>query len=103
MEQLAEADRQVEIERKKAEIAEIRAAAAKDRAEVTKQRLEAERLKLENEKLRIEVQKLKIEVALEMLQQIAPNLSEVDRVNYLLKLLRPTETLLLSELEISRD
>lgn len=103
MDKLEETTKQVEIETKKAEIARTRAATAKERAEVKKQQLEAERMRLENEKLRFELEKMKIETVIELIDSVAPNLSETERIGYIMKLLKPTETLLLSDLEISKE
>jgi serine/threonine protein kinase len=105
---LSEREKQADIESKKAEILEKRARAAKDRAEAKKviaeainQQEAAERLKLENEKLRLELHRAKIQLALEMLAQIAPNLSEADKIAYVVRLLPPIDTLVTSELRIT--
>jgi hypothetical protein len=107
MAHLSEQEKQAEIESKKAEVLEKRASAAKGRAEAeklvaeaVKQREEAEKMKLENEKLRIELHRAKIQLALDILNQLAPNLSETDRVAYLIRLLPPLDTVISSNLEI---
>lgn len=102
-----EQEKQVEIESKKAEILEKRANAAKERAEAGKfaaeakrQIQEAERIKLENDRLRLDLQRSKIELAIEMINRIAPNISELDRISFLTKILQPLDVLVFSELEI---
>ena len=102
MDRLDEATSQVEIEKKKAEIAQIRAGTAAERAEAKKKRLEVERLKLENERLQFEIEKMKIDTVLELLDRIAPTLPESERIGYAIRLLKPTSTLLLSDLEIEQ-
>lgn len=107
MARLAEQEKQVAIENGKAEVLAKRASAEKERTEVKRLQIEiskgqeeANRLKLENEKLRLEIQREKIQLALELLAQVTSNLSEVDKINFLLKLLQPLEALTESELEI---
>jgi len=104
---LLEKEKQVEIGNRKAEISEKRARSTKERAEavriiadVAKQREETERLRLENEKLRLELQRAKIQLALDLIAQAAPNLSETDKIEYVVKLLPSLEVIVSSDLEI---
>ena len=104
---LLEKEKQAEIGNRKAEILEKRARSIKDNAEAeriaadaAKQREETERIRLENEKLRLELQRSKIQLALDVLAQVAPNLSETEKIAYVVKLLPPLEILASSELEI---
>jgi acyl carrier protein len=110
MAHLLEKEKQAEIGSKKADILEKRAHAAKDQAEAEKIRAEAERqheetekMRLENEKLRLELHQAKIQLALEVLAQIAPNLSEIEKITFIVKLLPPLDILAFSELEIATD
>lgn len=103
---LQEQEKRAEIGSIKAEILEKRARAAKDeaeaektRAEANRQREETERLKIENEKLRLELQRAKVQLALDVLAQVAPNLTEADKIAYVVKLLPPLHTIIFSELE----
>jgi hypothetical protein len=105
---LTEQEKHAEIEIKKAEILERRARARRDReeaerlaAEAAKQREEAERLRLGNERLRLELHRSKIQLAVDILAQVAPNLSETDRIAYVVRLLPPLDVLMFSELELS--
>jgi GAF domain-containing protein len=107
---LLEQDKQLDIESKKAEILEKRVRAAKERVEkenlileADKQREEVERMRLENEKLRLELQRAKIQLALDILVQVAPSLSEQEKIAYVVRLLPPLGILVSSELEISND
>lgn len=104
---LSISDKQVEIESKRAEVLEKRARATKDRAESEKllaeadtQKAEAVKLKLQNEKLRLELQQVKIQMAMDILKQVAPNLSEIEKVEYLLKLLPPLDIVIFSSLDV---
>src|SRR5262245_52971538 len=104
---LQEQEKKAEIGNRKAEILEKQAKAAKDRAEAkkvaaeaAKQHAEAERALLENEKVRIELHRAKIQLALEILSQVAPSLTETEKIAYVIKLLPPLEILVSSELEL---
>lgn len=108
MARLSEAEKQAEIESKKAEILEKRARAQKERAEVEKiaaevvqQREMAEKARLENEKLRVELQREKIQLAIDIVAKVAPNLSEKEKIAYIVRLLPPVEVLALSELSVA--
>jgi hypothetical protein len=100
MSRLLEQEKQAEIESKKAEILEKRAHAEKDRVEASKQRIEAEKLKLENEKLRLELHREKIQLVIDMLNQIAPNMTEKEKMIYLVKLLPPVDSLIESGIDM---
>ena len=97
---LSEQEKNLEIELKKAEILEKRAHAQKARDEAAQAREEAEKLKLENDKLMLELRRSKIDLALEILKNIAPNLSEAEKLDYVVRLLPPIDTLLSSEVQI---
>jgi len=101
MARLLELEKQADIENKKAEILEKRVHVENERVETTKKRDEAEKLKLENEKLRLDLQRAKVQLAIEVLNKIAPNLSETDRISYIVRLLPPLDLLIFSELEIT--
>jgi hypothetical protein len=94
MARLLEQEKLAEIESKKAEILEKRALSAKEREE-------ARKLQLENERLRLQLQKEKIELAINLLQQLAPNLSEVEKTAYLVRLISPLETIIVNQSEVS--
>lgn len=103
MDRLAEQEKQVEIQSKRAEILQGRQHAEKERMEVAKLREETERLRLENEKLRLELHHAKIRLALDILNEVAPRLSETERADYLIRLLPPLDVLIVSTFEISPD
>jgi predicted nuclease with TOPRIM domain len=81
------------------------------KAEEKKQRLhtvelENQRLDLEERRLAIEERKLKlqgdkIQLALDVLDQISPNLPETEKINYVIRLLPPLEVIISSPLELS--
>jgi uncharacterized protein with HEPN domain len=105
---LVEREKETEIERQKAELLKIRAEAAKNRAdaeriraEAAKQIEESERQRLENERLRFELQRDKVNFALELLQKIAPTLSEPERITYVMRLLPTLETISSSPLQVA--
>jgi uncharacterized protein with HEPN domain len=107
---LQEQEKKVEIGIKEAEILERQAKAAKDQAEAgkisaeaAKQHEETEKLRLENEKLKIELHRAQIQLALEVLAQVAPNLSETERIAYVVKLLPPLNVVVSSDLEIDSE
>ena len=101
--QLKEKELQIALELKKAEVLEKRAKSAKERMEVQKLREEAERLQLENERLRIEIQREKVQLAIDILAQLAPDLSETERVEYLVRLLPVLDRVVSSELEVAHS
>lgn len=110
MTQLLEQEKLAEIESKKAEILEKRAEAAKSRAEadklkadVFKQNEEVKKLQLENEKLQLELHREKIQLTLDIVNLIAPNLSETERISYLVKLLPPLDVVIYNKFEIDKS
>lgn len=109
MAQLLEQEKLAAIEKTRAEVLESRARAAKERAEKDRllaeaatQRVDAERKELENEIIRLKLQKAKIQMALEVLNQINPNLTEEDKFDYLMRILPPLDTIIASPLRISK-
>jgi hypothetical protein len=105
---LLEQEKQAEIESKQAEVLEKRASATRGRAEsekllaeAAKQHEEAEKIKLDNEKARLELYRARMQFALEVLKQVAPNLSETERIEYVVRLLPPLNTLVSSNLLIA--
>lgn len=100
MARLQEQVKLAEIENAKAEVLEKRARAAKDRIEATIKREEVERLQIENDKSRLELQLAKVQLSIDILNQIAQNLSESEKILYISKLLPSLDILLSSELEI---
>lgn len=108
MSRLIEQYKQIEIESKKAEVLDKRASAAKNRAEAEKLKAEAaqqrellKKMELENERTRLDLNRARIQLVLDVINQIAPNLTEADRISYLLKLLPPLDITILSNLELS--
>ena len=100
-------EKQSDIESKKADIISKRINAAKNKAEAKKikaetelQRQEAEKIRLENEKLKLEIHRAKIQFALDFISQIAPDISETEKISYLVKLLPQLDTLTTSEFEL---
>lgn len=83
MAKLEEQQKIIEIEASKSEI-------EKTRLENTeKHKLELERIKLENEKLRLELQESKINLALGMIESLAPDMNQSEKIKYVIELLRP--------------
>ncbi|MEN3335469.1 MAG: hypothetical protein V7641_4834 [Blastocatellia bacterium] len=110
MANLAEREKLVEIENRKADILEKKARAAKDRAEAkriasdeAKQREETEKMKLENDKIRLEIHLAKIQLAMDVIAKVSPDLPEPEKIAYVVKLLAPLDTLVSSEIEITTD
>lgn len=110
MAQLQEQEKLIQIENSRAEIQERRARAQKERSEAKKvesetsherTQAEIERMRLENEKLRLEIEEARINLALTILDKLAPELSEGQRILYAMQLLKPlgviTESPLLIE------
>ena len=107
MAQLLEQEKRAEIGSRKAEILEKRARAVKDQAEAEKiyadaalQREETERIKLENDKLRLDLHRAKIDLALNLISSIAPNLTESEKISYIVMLLPPLDQLVMSQIEM---
>lgn len=108
MSQLEEQEKVMQIEKNKAEVREIRARAHRERTEAKKlradaerKRAEAERLDLENEMRRLEIQGSRIHLALRVLDTVAPDLSESQRIQYTVQLLKPLEVLTESPLQLT--
>ncbi len=106
MAKLLETEKSVQIESAKTDILARRLQISKERQEkesvsieFEKQRIEVEKLKLEKEKLRLELHREKIKLALEILDQIDPNLTETDKIDYATRLLRPLEVMISSDIE----
>lgn len=106
MAQLAESEKLVQIESAKADILAKRIQVNREREdkerttiELTRQRAEVEKLQLENAKLRLELHRGKIQLALDILDRINPNLTEVAKIDYVTKLLGPIEVLISTDLE----
>jgi len=103
MAQLQEGEQQAKIEQIKTDILAKRLQTAKDRqtAEVSlaKQYAEVERLKLENEKLRLELDRSRVQLALEVLEKVNPDLSEIDKFRYTNQLLNTLDILTSSPLD----
>lgn len=107
MAQLLEQEKRAEIGSRKAEILEKRARAEKDQAEAEKicadaalQREETERMKLENDKLRLDLHRAKIDLALNIVSRIAPDLSESEKISYIVMLLPPLDQLAMNQIEM---
>jgi hypothetical protein len=110
MTRLSEEEKQAEIEIKKAEALESQARASKEKqeaerlaAESTLHRAEAEKVKLENEKLRLELDRARIQLALEVLEQLKPDLSESERMLHVIKYLPSLRVLTDSPLQITAE
>lgn len=106
--ELAEQGARLRIEREQAEILAARARAAKEREEAKqlqldyeRKRLENERLAIENQKLRDELHQARIELALQIIERMNPNLSEAEKITFVVRLLAPLELLTESDLEIT--
>ena len=100
MARLQEQEKSVKIENMKAEVLEKRARAEKDRIEAKMKREEVERLRIENEKSRLELQRTKVQLGIDILQQVAENLSEHEKILWISELLPSLDRLILSELEV---
>lgn len=104
MARLAEQERQAEIDARNVETLEKRVKIATEKqqseVELALKREELERLRLENERTRLQLQKDKIQMAIEIVNQLNPNLSEIDRLIYVNKLLPSLNRLTSSTLSI---
>jgi len=91
--QLEEQEKLVQIESTRAEVLETRARAQKERVETKKIEIETEveieRRRLENEKLRLEIEEARINLALKILDKLSPELSQEQRILYVMHLLKP--------------
>jgi hypothetical protein len=107
MAKLAEQEKLAEIEFKKAEILESRVRASQGReeakkllAEVRRQEEETKRLALENEKLKLDLERARVQLVLDILAELGQNLSEQERITYVVRLIQPIMVLTDSNLEI---
>jgi len=110
MANLLENEKRTDIESKRAEILEKHANATKGRAEAKKLTLETEKLmeevekiKIENETLRLEFHRAKIQLALDVLMQIKPDLTETQKIEYVIKLIETLNILTSSNLTVRVD
>ncbi|WP_420640452.1 GAF domain-containing protein [Candidatus Leptofilum sp.] len=110
MSQVEEQEKRIQIESAKADIHEKRARAQKDRIDAKrieaetspeKTQAEVERMRLENEKLRLEIEEARINLALKILEKLAPELDEAQRILYAMQLLKPLGILTESPLLLS--
>lgn len=95
-----------EIRKKEAEELELRARSERERAEsekiraeAAKVREEARQLQLDNEARGLELQRAKINLALELVSKMRPDLSQIDKYIYAMRLLPAIDTLATSEIE----
>ena len=105
---LEEQEKTETIAAKQAEIAEGYARTQKERreaerlsAEAAVKRAEAERIHLENAKLRLELKRAEIQLAVEIMNTIGVHLSEVERAEYIQRLLPVLNLLTTSPLELT--
>lgn len=110
MAKLAEQEKLLLTERIKAEVLKQRASAQKDRAEAEKiiidsrmQEEYVEKIRLDNERARLQLEIEKIQLAATILAQFSGDLTDDARQVYVSRLLRPVDTILRSDLEISRN
>jgi len=101
--------KQYEIEQKRIELQEANLQITKSQqdiektsVEISKMEAEAEKIRIENEKGKIELERAKIQLALDVLEKIAPNLPEQDKLSALMKLLPLLETVIASDIEIAK-
>lgn len=109
MAEYARREKQYEIEKKRIELHEANLQLVKSQqeiemssAEIAKLREETEKLRTENEKARLELGRVKIQLALDILAKVAPNLSETDKLSSLVRLLPLLDTVIGSDIEITR-
>lgn len=104
---LSEQEKIVEIERIKAEVLEVRAKAQREKAEKDKleaeskaQLAQVEKIILELKKEKLALQQSKIQLALNIIRELAPNLSETEKIRYLAELLQVLNNLTDSSVEL---
>ncbi len=97
-----------EIAFKRAEVIEMHARAKrggkeaqKFEAEASVQRAESLKMQLEYEKVHLEVQRQRIQLALDVIQSIAPNMSEAERIHHVVQLFPSLETITNSKLQLT--
>lgn len=109
--QMAELERRskkLAIEMERAEIHATNARKAKDVGETEKLEAEAALIRaqvrhqeIENDKLELLLQKDKLELAIQILERIAPDLTDEQRLEYFSRMFGPLDQLLSSKLELS--
>lgn len=108
MAQLEKQEKAVLIEDAKASVVEKRIRTQKERVETKKieaeihpekVNIEIERMRLENEKLRLEIEEKRIKMALEILE-IGPELSQEQRILFVMQLLKPLGILTTSSVQL---
>jgi hypothetical protein len=90
---------QADVEQAVAEAIKLRAEAQRIAAEAAVQRARAEKQQLDHERMRVQLQVEKIDIALKALALMAPNLSETDKIAYVVELLPPIDIVITSKLE----
>lgn len=108
-EQMAELEtrsKKIAIEKEKAEIHAINMRRTKEageaeklQAEINLIRAQTRQQEIENEKQELYLQKDKLELAMHILEKLAPNLSDNQRLEYFSRLFGPVEQLLISSLQ----
>src|SRR5258706_5908248 len=96
----------LDIERTKSEISEIRMNIQGKMQEfaLEQKKLELEAKRLENEKARLENEKARLELAIALIDKYAPkDLSDQDRLAYVIQLIGPLKVLAEGPLEIQND
>lgn len=101
--QLAIEEKRAEIKSKQVDILGKEARIEREKTEVVKSREEAEGMRLKNEKVRLEISRAKVQLAIDILAQIAPLISEAERISYIVKLLPALDIILQSEVQIRID
>lgn len=101
--------KQYELEKKRIELQEANLQITKSQqeiekssVEISKMEAEAEKIRIENEKGKVELQRAKIQLALDILEKVAPKLSEQDKLAALVKLLPLLDTVIASDVEIAK-
>ena len=97
---LTQLEKEVLIEKGRADILIARATSQKERAEANRIQAEADKLQAEAEKTRNEVYHARIQLALDILKQVAPNLPEIEKLQYVMQLLQPLQTITESPLHL---
>ena len=94
---------QITIERQKTELASERARAAKDRAEAKKTEAEARLIEEQASREKAETQKIYYDMALDMVNKLAPNATDAEKLKYALHLLGSARAVLKSGFAISDE
>lgn len=101
MARLEEQKAQAEIEATKATALETRARAEKERQEAKLTMAEAAKVLAETEKIHQDTQLERVRVALEIIKQMAPNMTEEQKFAYVAQLMEPLKVIADSSLEIA--